>query len=266
MGDAPVPFINSPVLLDARCASGRAIRQPDGDLLCRELIGAEGYVGNAPPGWWQGSCRPRSARAGLIELRPRRCWARCANTYRMPMRKTFSHEVGFWHPAPLKNPPRDKRARAKRMPNAPFEICRLSSLRRMMPCCMHEPRAAKKNRWMPRIVEPPMNTNRKEILKRNQVSPRNLVSGCALFSFESPVFFQRIGLAMLSLCLAVACKSVTLQPTGSPTPTRAPTLTALSTMTVTAQPVEFSGQRAYDAVVQQVALGPRITGSVGTCN
>ncbi len=66
---------------------------------------------------------------------------------------------------------------------------------------------------------------------------------------------------MLSLCLAVACKSVSLQPTDSPTPTTTPTPTVPPTMTVTAQPVEFSGQRAYDAVVQQVALGPRITGS-----
>ena len=31
--------------------------------------------------------------------------------------------------------------------------------------------------------------------------------------------------------------------------------------TSTPQPAEFSGQRAYDSVVQQVALGPRITGS-----
>ena len=90
-----------------------------------------------------------------------------------------------------------------------------------------------------------MDTNRKETHKRNLVSSRALL----------------LGWVILSLCLAVACKSVTLQPTDSPTLTMVPTLTAPPTMTVTPQREEFSGQRAYDSVVQQVALGPRITGS-----
>ena len=103
-------------------------------------------------------------------------------------------------------------------------------------------------------------------MKRNQVSRRNLVSGCVVsgcvpLSHRFLAFLQRIGWAVLSMCLVVACTVVTPQPTQvlAPSVTTSPIHTPNSTPSP--QPIEFSGQRAYQSVVQQVGLGPRITGS-----
>ncbi len=74
-------------------------------------------------------------------------------------------------------------------------------------------------------------------------------------------FIQRACWWAVSVCLMVACQPVTPQPSATPAPQASPTLTPSPAATATVPTLEFSGARAYDSVVQQVALGPRITGS-----
>lgn len=87
---------------------------------------------------------------------------------------------------------------------------------------------------------------------------------------------MRKSLLLMAACALAACASpapavtpaparatpVTASPAPAPsaTPAPRPTITSAPTRAATPQPVEFDGDRAYDWVVRQVALGPRIVG------
>lgn len=64
--------------------------------------------------------------------------------------------------------------------------------------------------------------------------------------------FPKIWLYVVIPLLVAACTSPTL-----------PTATAVPTLTVTPEPVDFNGERAYEDVQTQVSFGPRIPGTPG---
>jgi methylenetetrahydrofolate--tRNA-(uracil-5-)-methyltransferase len=108
-------FINSPLLLDATLRFRAS--QPDGETLffAGQIVGAEGYVGNAATGLLAGINATRAALGmDLIELPQTTMLGALCYYVSHAEPKTFQPmKAAFGILPPLVNPPRDKRARSK---------------------------------------------------------------------------------------------------------------------------------------------------------